>query len=197
MFAYCGNNPVNMMDPTGECFHHWKIWKKCENCLEEEAQTIKYDVPMYKQGDLSLCWAFCQTMMESYNTGTKLSQRKAKKRAKEIAQNYHGSTEKDEWNQGGWPSNLGNLVGNIESIDVLYDMLVNNGPVYAYYSDEDSAHIVIVTGVNKYSNIVYTNNPWGVRGVQSFEEFQKGFATKWYHTSNGISTSGAIIYEMN
>ena len=205
MFAYCINNPVNGGDPCGTCFHHWQFWKDCAKCAaskaeskaQEEAQTIKYNVPLYNQGGLSLCWAFCQTMMESYNSGSKLTQKQAKARAIKIAQEYHGSTKRKDWNNGGWPSNLGEYVGSIGSIEELYNILQANGPVYAYYSTKDSAHIVIVTGVNLYSGVVYTNNPWGVSGVQSFEEFQSGFATKWYHFSSGKSTSGALIYLMN
>ena len=135
--------------------------------------------------------------MESYNSGSKLTQKQAKARAIKIAQEYHGSTKRKDWNNGGWPSNLGEYVGSIGSIEELYNILQANGPVYAYYSTKDSAHIVIVTGVNLYSGVVYTNNPWGVSGVQSFEEFQSGFATKWYHFSSGKSTSGALIYLMN
>jgi len=207
MFAYCINSPVNGSDPYGTCFHHWTFWNDCAKCAaskaekraQEDAQTIKYDVPLYKQGGLSLCWAFCQTMMESYNSGITLTQKKAKARAIEIAQDYHGSTKKKIWNKGGWPSNLGECIGGVDSIEELYNILQDNGPIYAYYSNsnKNSAHIVIVTGVNLYSGIVYTNNPWGVSGVQSFEDFQNWYATKWYHFSSGKSTSGAIIYLMN
>ena len=128
MFAYCINNPVNGSDPCGTCFHRWMFWKDCAKCAAskakkkalEAAQTIKYDVPLYKQGKLLLCWAFCQTMMESYNSGTILTQKEAKKRAIEIAQDYHGSTNKKVWNQGGWPSNLGKRIGRIGGIEELY-----------------------------------------------------------------------------
>ena len=97
MFSYCINNPVNGIDPCGTCFHHWKFWKACAKCAaskaekkaKEAAQTIKYDVPLYKQRNLSLCWAFCQVMMESYTSGTTLKQKDARARAIEIAQAYH------------------------------------------------------------------------------------------------------------
>ena len=56
----------------------------------------------------------------------------------------------------------------------------NNAPMYAYYRNEltGSAHYIIVTGVDLKNNIVYTNNPWGVQGVQTYEEFCNGVATK-------------------
>jgi len=134
-------------------------------------------------------------MMESYNSGITLTQKQAKARAIEIAQIYHKSTEKEKWNQGGTPSNLGQCLGNISSIKEIYDLLSANGPVYAGYFGEYSNHLVIVTGVDLNKGIVYTNNPWGVRGKQTFENFQKGFATKWYQSSKK-SESGAIIYLM-
>ncbi|MBR3137012.1 MAG: hypothetical protein IKG32_08385 [Clostridia bacterium] len=49
--------------------------------------------------------------------------------------------------------------------------------MYAYYSGESSSHLVVITGVNVTKNIVYTNNPWGIKGEQSFDEFLHGFAT--------------------
>lgn len=75
----------------------------------------------------------------------------------------------------GWPSNLGEAIGkeNVNSIEDLYSIFDDNGPVYGYYSNPKQAHLVIITGVDLNTNKVYTNNPWGVRGVQSFEDFQK------------------------
>jgi hypothetical protein len=51
--------------------------------------------------------------------------------------------------------------------------------LYAYYNNETAkvAHYIVVTGVDTKNNIVYTNNPWGVCGAQSFEDFKKGVAT--------------------
>ena len=208
MFAYCENNPVNMVDSDGDfCVSALigvailavgaSILSGCssnaEQKNEETIPTIKYDVPLYKQGNLSLCWAFCQTMIESYDSGTILTQKEAKARAIEIARSYHGSTKKRIWNQGGWPSDLGDQV-SVKDIETLYDTLKNNGPVYAYYSNNKTAHLVVVTGVDLNSNVVYTNNPWGVRGVQSFEDFQHGFATKWYNFSSGKAESEVVIF---
>ena len=84
----------------------------------------------------------------------------------------------------------------ISSIEDLYNTLQDNGPVYAYYPGTDSSHLVVVTGVNLYSGIVYTNNPWGNCGEQTFEEFQNGYATKWYQFASGKCLYGVTIYLM-
>ena len=59
-------------------------------------------------------------------------------------------------------------------------MLYNYGPLYAsygYYIDEQrkSGHAIVITGVDLYSGIIYTNNPWGVSGTQSYNEFITNF----------------------
>ena len=33
----------------------------------------------------------------------------------------------------------------------------------------------MLTGIDLLNNKVYTNNPWGIKGEQSFEEFLNGF----------------------
>ena len=61
-------------------------------------------------------------------------------------------------------------------IRFIYNLLRLHGPLYAYYNDgKGSAHLVVVTGVDVINNIVYTNNPWGIKGAQSFSDFKKGF----------------------
>lgn len=35
--------------------------------------------------------------------------------------------------------------------------------------------MVIVTGVNLTKGTVYTNNPWGIVGEQTYDEFLQGF----------------------
>ena len=39
MFAYCGNNPVNLIDPLG--YWHWPTWDEVEEWLKEAV-----DVPV-------------------------------------------------------------------------------------------------------------------------------------------------------
>ena len=36
----------------------------------------------------------------------------------------------------------------------------------------------MLTGIDLLNNKVYTNNPWGIKGEQSFYEFQNGYAGK-------------------
>lgn len=70
--------------------------------------------------------------------------------------------------------------------------MVNNGPVYAYYREPEkndptqlrAAHLVIVTGVDVDRGLVFTNNPHGYSGGQTFDSFVNG-----YKTGNGISNN--------
>ena len=72
----------------------------------------------------------------------------------------------------------------------LYNILIENGPVYAYYrSDKEKdpdAHYIIVTGVDVNNNIVYTNNPWGISGKQTFKQFQNGVAKRFWDDGCGM-----------
>ena len=148
-----------------------------------DAFTIKYDVPLYYQGKTNLCWAYCQVMIEDYKSGTTKTQEQADKRAKEIAIEVNGA---DDWNNGGWPTNCSfyNLKGDpipefidIYSIMELYQLLRYNGPVYALYSESKTvSHMVVVTGINLFKKLVYTNNPWGISEEQSFQDFLLGFS---------------------
>ena len=126
-------------------------------------------------------------MIESYRNGETLSKKQADKRAKEIAIAVNG---KDNWDVGTWPTNI-NLknITHVYSITELYDCLEENGPVYAYYcnSKTKSAHLVVVTGVNLTKGLVFTNNPWGVKGTQSWAQFKKGVAKKWYMSDKGMT----------
>ena len=197
MYAYCGNNPVVRADYNG------KIWKiiilvitivivsltisGSNQKVSAPDVVIQYDVPCYNQGSRSLCGVYCQVMIESYRNGETLSKKQADKRAKEIAIAVNG---KDNWDVGTWPTNI-NLknITHVYSITELYDCLEENGPVYAYYcnSKTKSAHLVVVTGVNLTKGLVFTNNPWGVKGTQSWAQFKKGVAKKWYMSDKGMT----------
>ena len=68
----------------------------------------------------------------------------------------------------------------------LYGILNKNDPVYARFTDEENeGHLFVVTGVDTINNIVYTNNPWGKRGEQTFDEFLDGYAKFWWKKDNG------------
>ena len=186
MFAYCSNNPVMFIDLSGETSVSWTVAvplvaltdPSAGRHIEENNRRIKYDVPLYEQKTLSICWAFCQLMMKDYKSGVWCSQAVAKKRAIALAQKVHGSTDKEKWNQGSWPNDKGVEVYGVNDIYDLFDALYNYGPLYAHYYGEGS-HLVIVTGVDLNLGVVYTNNPWGVRGEQTFMEFQLGVARCW------------------
>ena len=178
MFTYCLNNPVNYSDYCGTR-PSWE--RRYAGGLVEFSDTatgnswfLSFDVPLYDQGSYSLCWAFCQAMVESFNDNTVLSDAEATNAAISIAKNKYGE---DNWNRGGWPMNMGEkvYVGEVASI---YWTLAEHGPVYAYYAGEGVAHLVVVTGVNAITGRVYTNNPWKVRGDQTFNAFLSGVATK-------------------
>ncbi|MGN0448037.1 MAG: RHS repeat-associated core domain-containing protein, partial [Acutalibacteraceae bacterium] len=162
----------------------------------EKVFTIKYDVPLYSQGNLSLCWAYCQVMIEDYKSGVIRTKEEADMRAKELAIFRNGE---EDWNRGSWPTNCKSytLWGrpipaliDLTSIVELYNLLELNGPVYALYESEDSSHLVVVTGVNLLRNVVYTNNPWGRYGEQSFYDYLNGVdgAKKTYKLINYFVT---------
>ena len=167
MFAYCLNNPVMYSDLTG------KAATLIEMCfyLLEVFFTVKYNVPVYSQGDLNLCWAYCQVMVEDYRNGIVRTQEEADKRAKEIAIEENG---KIDWNTGGWPQNTGEELNSINIFSLYFALF--DGPLYAYYwnGGEGEAHIVVITGVNLFKMTVYTNNPWGESGEQTYKEFLNG-----------------------
>jgi RHS repeat-associated protein len=173
-YAYCLNNPVNMQDNSG----HAANWAVSVMIADggSGGKSIRYNVPLYNQGDTSLCWAYCQVMIESYREGEILTQTQADERAKQIAQEVFGSTDKNDWNQGNYPQDIidGMWADEISCQD-LYDLLVKHGPLYGFYGCE-GGHYIVITGVNVSTNTVYTNNPWGSSNSQLFEDFLMGIS---------------------
>ena len=49
-----------------------------------------------------------------------------------------------------------------------------NGPIYVWYGVPDG-HWIVATGVNLTNGNVYSNNPWGVSGAQTYNQFLNGF----------------------
>jgi len=174
MYAYCENNPVMYVDYNGELpsllikafkgFIH-KVLRE-SGCFD----AVVYDVPLYDQKRYQLCWAFCQVMIESYQSGEVLTQWEAEQRAIRIAKS--SVEDGEDWNAGRWPTNTGERLF-FENIYSLYSYVKQNGPIYAYYCGNDNAHLVVVTGVDIWNNKVYTNNPWGIKGEQTFDEFKE------------------------
>ena len=179
MYAYCATVTIAISS---------NITTKV-NCLENAfvakciANAVFYSVPLYYQAKYSLCWAFSQIMIEDYQSGSISTNEQATDKAIQLANLVHGS---EDWNRGGWPNNCTSYnasgvpikLDNISSIDDLYYYLAQHGPMYAYYrrSSGGSAHLIVITGVDLTNGIVYTNNPWGIYGKQSYEDFLNGFA---------------------
>ena len=148
-----------------------------------QSQSIIYDVPIYCQDDLQLCWAFCQLMITDYYSGIVRTNSNATDEAINIAIQVNkaaGVEDKDTWDQPNNPENISTAI-DINSIEVLYKFLLEFGPIYASYTDRPNNvhpsvkgyndHIIIVTGVDLATGCVYTNNPWGKKGMQSFNDF--------------------------
>ncbi len=198
-YAFCNGDPANGVDPTGFIKERGNVstGKFYMVTLADEYVTnpkiVRYDVPLYNQGRLSLCWAFCQTMTEDFESGKTRTQDEATNRAIEIAKmrvNYG-----ENWNKGGWPYSMNRFKGikanQLDEIEDLYKLLLDNGPVYAYYNNPkvNSAHLIVVTGVDVDENIIYTNNPQGHHGEQTFEEFNHG-----YFARNGTNNTPLSTY---
>ena len=195
-FLYCYNNPILLSDYTGtrpvigdsirnETPEQRHMSFECINSPNSPYvvnSAIKYDVPLYKQKDNPICWAVCQVMLEDYRSGTATTYAEAIDRAKEIAKLEHSGKD---WKSGGFPKHVGGFLEQERYSIVGLHSLLKNGPIYAHYAQEgtDDAHLVLVTGVDLRTGTVYTNNPWGDRGVQTYDEFLNGFAgmekSKW------------------
>ena len=188
MFAYCNNSPSTKNRNLSSTFANNQSQKETyssvkfnSSCVFVDSKrtfSIRYDVPLYNQNGYNLCWAFCQIMMEDYQQGIKISNAEATTKAIQLAIEYHGATGIDDkitWDRGGFPTNMGSYV-DFDRIEELYIILLAFGPTYAFYCDADSGHVVIVNGVDLTAGLVYTNNLWGISGVQTFEAFLEGFA---------------------
>ena len=175
MFAYCNNNPVNFSDPSGNV-----CGPVCFPVTIESGKklSIIHNVPLYDQTKYNLCWAFSQIMIEDYKAGISSTQAEATQKAIELAKSVNGEKNifgEDKWNQGAFPTNLGKKIYP----DTMYDLyaLLQSGPLYAYYcayAGDPHPHMVVVTGVDLSTGLVHINNPWGMSGTQTFEEFLCG-----------------------
>ena len=164
-------------------------WAQCVESFSKE--LILHDVPLYDQKKSSLCWAFCQIMVEDYFAGRKRTQTEAFQRAVEVAKSVYGDYD---WDRVGYPLNR-NVRYSVSEIS--FDFLVEKlkeGPLYGYYKDlnsPDRAHYVVITGVDVTNKLVFTNNPWGKYGVQTYSEFLRQFVG----TKNGYPLYS--IYDIN
>lgn len=171
---YSGNRPVSELERFGEVSLPVPPRKK----TKKQEKKIQYNVPLFKQGNRRTCWAYCQTMERAYTFDYDFTQKQADKYATSLALCVHRG---GDWNRGAMPTNAGKMY-RVNSAEDLYTLLKYTGPVYALYNDirpnndVHSSHMVVVTGVNVTTNTVATNNPWDMKGEQSFEDFLTGVA---------------------
>lgn len=188
LFVYCGNNSIMLADRSAtKTLVESGIGKVGLDAVRKvtiapttrqyvQRRYIKYQVPLYNQKNYAICWAVCQIMIESFYKGENLQQDIALQKAIALAK----EVKKQAWNQGGMPTNMGIKYGHISSIEELYILVLKHGPMYAHYLDKekDIKHYVVITGVDVENNLVYTNNPQGYRGEQSFEDFLNGYVNR-------------------
>ena len=191
LYSYCGNNPVNKHDPSGR-FLQWinnvcdfvvttvsSIINTINNMVVSfvESNPIRHNVPLYNQGNTPLCWAYSEIMIQDYEAGVIRSEYEVRIEAENISKGR---------NKGkivpGRPEDLCIKFRPRNIYDIYFTMLIDGGPIYAFYripntTKGEDAHYIVVTGVDVNNNIVYTNNPWGAQGAQTFEEFIGGVAT--------------------
>ena len=198
MFAYCNNSPILLRDSTGS---RPVLYSEPGEDPNPDPAPIRYNVTSFSQEDYSLCWAFCQVMIESYRNGVTLTQQEATDAAIALAKSVAANpNDKNSWNRGNWPTNLGSKC-NISNIEDLYYVLAKYGPVYANYSGghtkkgKSTAHLVVVIGVDIQTNTVYINNPWhGYQGPQAFDEF---ITTVAYSSDDPYGMSFGGVYLAN
>lgn len=145
--------------------------------FKEISKSVRiYYVPLYDQKDTNWCWAYCQLMIEDANDLVFRSEKSADSRVAAIVREGYGDITTDEM---GSPIGARDL--HIKTKRELYDALCKYGPLYAEYDrfdkkgDRIEGHSIVITGIDMIRGFIYTNNPWGVRGKQTYEEFEKGF----------------------
>ena len=196
LYDYCLNNPIMQNDLMGLESEHATPAPNpppISSATPTPIAPLIYKVPLFSQGGWSLCWAYCAVMTYCYkNNVTDMTQEEADLMAISFACEYQLDKLQIDamtigtcwWNQGGWPADIGTecLARDIGSIYSIRELL-ESGPVYGYYNGEietngariPDAHLIVVTGVDVNNDIIYTNNPWGYSGEQTFEEFMHGF----------------------
>lgn len=193
MFAYCNNNPVMCVDNNGTFALIVTVIILAttitaavtflSSSLEEKPNEVIYeDVPLYDQGDTNLCWAYSQIMVEDYKNGIVRTEEEASEKAQELGKEIFGKN----WNRPFFPRYMWFGFKPDSITDVRDALLRNKAPLYAYYKNGEGGHYVVVTGVDVEKNLVYTNNPWGTQGVQTFEEFQNSV----------VGHNGNVQYEL-
>ena len=129
---------------------------------------VRYEVPLYNQHGHPLCWGFSELMVKDFREGVVRDNDAVT--AEALQKNDPTQTEK--WSEI-WSKSYEDNSLTVPSLYALYCVLLQQGPIYAGYNnaEEKKGHVVVVTGVNLSKGIVYTNNPWGIKGQQPYAEF--------------------------
>ena len=162
-----------------------------------------HDVPLIKQENTNICWAYAQVMIEAYYTEGGMTDDEATNRAEEIAKLVKGEVY---WDRGGFPTNSPDVIstpgvvytGQFTGVNMFWQEcnyhIVNSHkmlllelevrPIYGYYSNytkpgitRSTDHLVIITGAMSapmHPDLVTSNNPWGDKNVQTYEDFLSG-----------------------
>ena len=173
LFAYSNNNPIGTVS-AGLAESVFEKTTESIGGLAERiayASVVLYNVPLYNQGKTNLCWAYCQVMVEDFKAGRVQSALAADSSAEKIAIKKHGPVN---WDKGA--DDLKKTLTTVEincQADILY-LLKKHGPIYAGYKTETKGHLIVITGANLLTGQIYTNDPSGTSGVQSYNDFLDG-----------------------
>ena len=193
LYAYCCNNPV-----ICQVIVNIKDLGSPATMPKKEINFIKYDVPLYYQGEYSLCWAFCIVMIHDFKFGIKSSNKEATELAIEKAKKYHNSLDEKVWNNGAHPDKLGEVI-SLEGIteERLLGLLYDFGPMYVSYlhSSGNSGHAIVITGLDILRGEIYTNNPWNISGTQTLNDFIRGFVGSSNITVNDYMIRCIVIID--
>ena len=196
LFAYCNNSPTCNLDSSGTSTQSANSntpvpsYSPCPtpapgpspgpSPIPPYYNPIMYEVPLYRQGQYNLCWATSQIMLEDYTSGISRSDQEAWTAAYSLAVETYGK----KWNDGGQPTKISRfqssktLFGNYLSMERIYSLLEKHGPLYIIYknpSPNGLGHTVVLTGIDYQEGLLYVNNPHGMAGSQTYEEFCNGY----------------------
>lgn len=119
-------------------------------------------------------------MVEDYTSGISRTVEEAWDAAHALAVDTYGA----DWDKGGHPTKIShyyystNLFGKHLSMGKIYSLLEKHGPLYIVYdnpSPEGLSHMVVLTGIDYQKGLLYVNNPHGIAGSQTYEEFCNGY----------------------
>ena len=210
MYAYCNNNPVMNIDISGEDLIGFLVvlaittivltmsscGENASNIPKSDGSNVYYDVACVNQGTTKLCGLYSEAIVEAYYEERPLTKEDANQRVRELQKiQFQDENAEFDPNHDMYPSNRG-TAHSIDNIETLASLL-QNGPIYASYQRGSDGHMVVVNGVDVDKNIVYTSNPWGIKGSQSFDEFLSGPTLKWWMFAKGGGWELECVYDVD